>query len=64
MSFICICSSLQSAVVMATRPGFDKVLQDQTVVENSTAKFLVKVRGDPPPIVTWSVNGVNVFSVS
>jgi len=45
-------------------PTVDHPLQPVTVTEGETAKFMVKMRGEPPPSVTWYINDVAVYNVS
>jgi len=45
-------------------PTVDRPLQPVTVTEGETAKFMVKMRGEPPPSVTWYINDVAVYNVS
>ena len=45
-------------------PTIDHPLNPLVVMEGETAKFMVKVRGEPTPDVTWLVNDVAVYNVS
>jgi len=45
-------------------PTIDHHLKPLIVTEGETAKFMVKVRGEPTPDVTWLVNDVAVYNVS
>jgi len=45
-------------------PTVDSPLLPVAVTEGETAKFMVKVCGEPTPSVTWYVNNVAVYNVS
>jgi len=45
-------------------PTVDRPLKPVTVTEGETAKFMVKMHGEPPPTVTWYINDVPVSNVS
>lgn len=45
-------------------PVFDMLPEVVQVEEGETAKFMVKVSGNPRPRVTWWLNGTIVVNVS
>jgi len=45
-------------------PTIDRPLKPLVVTEGETAKFMVKIRGEPTPSVTWYVNNAAVYNVS
>ena len=45
-------------------PVFDLMPEPQQVEEGETAKFMVKISGNPRPRLTWWINGAMVVSVS
>jgi len=47
-----------------TAPVFDLLPEVCQVEEGETAKFMVKVSGNPRPRVTWWLNGTIVVNVS
>jgi len=51
-------------VAVPAGPAIDSPLIPVTVTEGETAKFMVKVCGEPTPTVTWYVNDVAVYNVS
>ena len=50
--------------VLPAGPAVDRPLTPVVVSEGETAKFMVKVCGEPAPSVTWYVNNVAVYNVS
>lgn len=44
-------------------PIFDLLLDSQHVEEGETAKFMVKVSGNPRPVLKWSINDSIVCNV-
>ena len=51
-------------VARPSSPTIDRPLKPVIVTEGETAKFLVKMHGEPPPSVTWYINDVAVYNVS
>jgi len=51
-------------VVRPTSPTIDSPLKPVVVTEGETAKFMVKIHGEPTPSVTWYVNDAAVHNVS
>jgi len=51
-------------VARPASPTVDNPLMPAEVTEGETAKFMVKVRGEPTPSVEWYVNNVAVYNVS
>jgi len=47
-----------------TAPVFDLLPEAISVEEGDTAKFMVKISGNPRPRLTWWVNGTIVVNVS
>lgn len=45
-------------------PVFDLILESQHVEEGETAKFMVKISGNPRPVLKWWVNGTIACNVS
>ena len=45
-------------------PVFDLMPEASQVEEGDTAKFMVKISGNPRPRLTWWINGAMVVSVS
>jgi len=51
-------------VARPASPNIDNPLKPLVVTEGETAKFMVKMNGEPPPTVTWFINDVAVYNVS
>jgi len=51
-------------VARPASPTIDSPLNPVIVAEGETAKFMVKLRGDPVPTVSWFVNDVAIYNVS
>ena len=51
-------------VARPASPTIDLPLKPLVVTEGETAKFMVKMRGEPTPSVAWFVNNVAVYNVS
>ena len=62
---VCLCVCRPSELVACpASPTLDSALLPVVVTEGETAKFMVKVCGEPTPSVTWYVNNVAVYNVS
>jgi len=51
-------------VARPASPTVDQPLKPLIVPEGETAKFMVKICGEPTPTVTWYINDVAVHNVS
>lgn len=54
---------MEPGVEERTPPAFDHLPEAQVIEEGETAKFKVRVKGNPRPKVNWFINGNIAVSV-